>query len=108
MNADRRIVGVDAFIAFPFSPLATLRAIAYKETTDRGGVGVWGTGRRIKVERDLDPDIARTGDLGVWQIGRVELEPPSSSFLEFLGEDLARYGQRSGRDASTVVRLMAE
>ncbi|SRR5713226_7303384 len=85
MNADRRIVGVDAFIAFPFSPLATLRAIAYKETTDRGGVGVWGTGRRIKVERDLDPDIARTGDLGVWQIGRVELEPTQLELLGVLG-----------------------
>jgi hypothetical protein len=75
MDANGRIVGVDALIAFPLCPLTTLRAIAYEETTDRGGVGVWGRGRRIKVERDLDPNIARTGNIRVWRPGRVELEP---------------------------------
>jgi hypothetical protein len=75
MNADGRIVGVDALIAFPLCPLTTLRAIAYEETTDRRDVGVWGTGRRIKIERDLHPNIARTGNIRVWRLGRVELKP---------------------------------
>jgi hypothetical protein len=75
MNADGRIVHVNALIAFPLCPLTTLRAIAYEETTDGGGVGIWGTGRRIKIERDLDPNIARTGNFRVWGLGRVEFKP---------------------------------
>jgi hypothetical protein len=82
MDADGRIVGVHAFIAFPLSPLTALRAIAYEETTDRG---VWGTGRRIKVERDLDPNIARTGNIRVWRLGRVELKPAQLELLGVLG-----------------------
>jgi hypothetical protein len=75
MDADGRIIGVDALIAFPLCPLTTLRAIAYEEMTERDGVGVWGTSRRIKVERDLDPNIARTRNFRVWRLGRVELKP---------------------------------
>lgn len=75
MDANERIVGVYALIAFPLCPLTTLRAIAYEETTDGGGVGVWVWGRRIKVERDLDPNIAWTGNITVWGFGRVELKP---------------------------------
>jgi hypothetical protein len=75
MDADGRIVRVDAVIAFPLCPLTALRAIAYEETADRGDIGVWGTGRRIKVERDLDPNIARTGNVRVWRFRRVELKP---------------------------------
>jgi hypothetical protein len=75
MDADGGIIGVDAVIAFPLCPLTTLSAIAYEETTDRGSVGVWGTGCRIKVERDLDPDIARAGNFRVWWLRRVELKP---------------------------------
>jgi len=75
MDPDGRIVGVDALIAFPLCPLTTLHTIAYEETTERGGVGVWGTGRRIKFERDLDPNIARTRNFRVWWLGRVELKP---------------------------------
>jgi len=75
MDADGRVVGVDALIAFPLCPLTAPCAIAYEETTERNGVGVWETGRRIKVERDLDPNIARTRNFRVWRPGRVELKP---------------------------------
>jgi hypothetical protein len=75
MDPDGRIVGVDALITFPLCPLTTLRTIAHEETTERGGIGVWGTGRRIKLERDLYPNIARTRNFRVWRLGRVELKP---------------------------------
>jgi hypothetical protein len=75
MDADGRIVGVDALITFPLCPSTTLRTIAYEETTERGSVGVRGTGGRIKVERDLDPNIARTRNFRVWRLGRMELKP---------------------------------
>jgi len=87
MDANGRIVGVDALVALPLSPLMTLHIIAYEEATDRGrkSVYVWGTGRRIKIERDLDPDIARTRNFRVWRLGRVELEPPQLELLGVLG-----------------------
>lgn len=75
MNADWGIVRMDALITFPLCPLTTLRAIAYEETADRGGIEIWGTGRRIKVERNLDPNIAWTGNVRVWRLRRVELKP---------------------------------
>jgi hypothetical protein len=46
-----------------------------------GRGGVWGGSRRIKVERDLDPDIARTRNVRVWRLGGVKLEPPQFELL---------------------------
>jgi len=88
VDADWRIVGVDALITFPLSPLTTLRVIAYKKTTDRAAaaaVVVWGSSRWIKVERDLDPDVARTRNLRIWRLGGVKLEPPQLELLGVLG-----------------------
>jgi len=87
VDADGRIAGVDTVIAFPLSPLTTLRTIAYEKKTDRGGgdVVVWGSSRRIQVERDLDPDVARTRNFRIWRLGGVELEPPQLEFLGVLG-----------------------
>jgi hypothetical protein len=82
MDADGRIVGMDALISFPLGPLTTLHAIAYEKTAEMGGRGgVWGGSRRIKVERDLDPDIARTRNVRVWRLGGVKLEPPQFELL---------------------------
>jgi hypothetical protein len=40
MDADGKTVGMNVLIAFPLCPLTTLHAIAYEETTDRGGIEV--------------------------------------------------------------------
>jgi hypothetical protein len=85
VDANRRIVGVDALISFPVGPLTTLRAIAHKKTTERCGGGVWGTAHRIKVEWDLDPDIARTRNFRVWTFGGVEFKPTEFELLGVLG-----------------------
>lgn len=92
MDSDGRIIGVDALIAFPLCPLTTLHAIAYKKTADGGGgvvvvVAVWDSSRRIKVERDLDPDIAGTRNFRIWRFRGVELEPPELELLGILGGD---------------------
>lgn len=93
MDADGRVVGVNAPIAFPLCPLTTVRVIAYEKTAERGGgsvvvvVVVWGSSRRIKVERDLDPDIAGTRDLRIWRSRGMELEPPQLELLGVLGGD---------------------
>jgi hypothetical protein len=86
VDADRRIVGVDALISFPHCPLTTLRAVAYEKTTERGGGGgVWDSSHRIKVEGDLDPDIARTCNFRVWRFGGVKLKPTKLEFFGVLG-----------------------
>lgn len=73
---------MDALISFPLGPLTTLHAIAYEKTAEMGGRGgVWGGSRRIKVERDLDPDIARTRNVRVWRLEGVKLEPPQFELL---------------------------
>ena len=42
VDADRRVVGVDALITFPLCPLTTLYAVAYEKAAERGGGGgVW-------------------------------------------------------------------
>jgi hypothetical protein len=82
VDANGRIIGMDALISFPLGPLTALRAIAYEKTAERGGRGgVWGISHRIEVERDLDPDIAGTRNFRVWRLGGVELEPPQLEFL---------------------------
>jgi hypothetical protein len=82
MNANGRVVGMNTLIAFPHGPLTPLRAVAHKETTDRR---VWGRGRRVKVERDLDPDIARTGNFWVWRLRGVKFEPSEFELFGILG-----------------------
>jgi hypothetical protein len=82
VDADGRIVFMNAFIAFPLCPLAPLLAIAREETTDER---VRGMSRRVKVKGDLDPDIARTRNFGVWWFGGVKFEPSEFKFLGILG-----------------------
>jgi hypothetical protein len=110
MDADGRIVGVDALISFPLCPSDDPPRYSIRrddrETRQRRCLGNGrsdqsraGSGSKHRPDAQLQ---------GLDGSGEWNSSQPSSSFLEFLGEDLARYGQRSGSDASTVVRFMAE
>jgi hypothetical protein len=84
MNANGRVIGMNTLITvtFPLSPLMPMCAIVHKETTDGH---VWGIGCWVKVERDLDPDIAQTGNFWVWRLRGVKFEPSEFELFGILG-----------------------
>jgi hypothetical protein len=85
---------MDAFVAFPFGPLTPFRTVAYKETTRERRV--WGIGRWIKVERDLDPNIPRTRYFRVGRFRGVEFEPSKFELFRILRRDPCTVGTSLG------------